>query len=166
MIDKPYDKSSFKKAWPKFREFLLARGSAIYEPTNEYELARFLTQQGVGIVYMNGKEVITHWTNGAVEAFDAYRIGGAWQAVKRIKRGKKTMKNYAAIVKRDGLGCFYCMKELSPEEASIEHFIPIASGGGNHLSNKGLACYGCNKEAGHMSVKEKLELAISKRKSA
>jgi hypothetical protein len=50
--------------------------------------------------------------------------------------------------------------ELSFETATIEHVVAITSGGTNHLSNKALACEPHNRQAGHLSAREKFELAI------
>lgn len=35
----------------KLEAFLVAGGAAILEPTNEYEIARFRTSEGLGVIY-------------------------------------------------------------------------------------------------------------------
>ena len=132
-------------------------------PTNSYEIARFLTDSGIGIVYVNGSERITSWINGADTAWLAYKHNREWRAVEKVNRGKKTLQDYRAIVARDGNTCVYCGVALAADVATIEHIVPVSAGGPNHLSNKTLACRECNAEAGHMSVREKIELAIRKR---
>jgi 5-methylcytosine-specific restriction endonuclease McrA len=159
----PRNRKEFKKQWPSFQAWLLERGSAIFEPTNSYEVARFLTDVGIGIVYANGRDQITNWINNADVAYRAFATSQAWRAVERVNRGKKTQQDYKALVARDGNGCLYCAAALSIDVAMIEHIIPITAGGTNHLANKALACRGCNDEAGHLSVRQKIELAIAKR---
>lgn len=166
MTHLPNSKSAFKKRWPQFEKWLLERGSAILAPTNPYEIARFITNVGTGVVYVNGKDNITSWVNGAAEAYQAFLSNQPWRAVDRINRSKKTRRDYEALVARDGCGCMYCDVPLSLDEATIEHVVPITSGGTNHLANKALACDPHNKAAGHMSAREKLEFAIRIRTGA
>ncbi|MFA5394379.1 MAG: HNH endonuclease [Candidatus Ratteibacteria bacterium] len=55
------------------------------------------------------------------------------------------------IIKRDGLICCWCGCKLdlnakfsNDKYATIEHIIPKKWGGGNDISNLGLACRKCN----------------------
>lgn len=42
--------------------------------------------------------------------------------------------------------CFYCKKELSEHEISIDHKIPVSRGGTNKLSNLVICCRSCNSK--------------------
>lgn len=161
----PTEARDFKRMWPSFEAWLLANGSAVYAPTNEYELARFLTATGTGIVYCNARGSVSHWHGGAHEAMQAFVEGKAWRAVNRRARDKNFVRDYEALVKRDGDTCMYCWCSLTMETATIEHVVPVTSGGCNHLANKALACEPHNQEAGHLSAREKLEMAIRIRSS-
>lgn len=41
--------------------------------------------------------------------------------------------------------CIYCRKLLGYKEATIEHLLPLKSGGNNSVSNFGIACRECNR---------------------
>lgn len=159
----PTSASQFKKRWPKFQEWLLSHGSAILTPTNPYELARFVSNVGTAVIYVNAKGTVTSWVNGAKEAYLAYLSNGPWRAVDATVRNKKTKQIFEALAKRDGCGCMYCLTPLSIDTATIEHVCSTTHGGPNHLANKALACSPCNTKAGHLSVREKLEMAIKMR---
>lgn len=163
IIRKPDTISDFSKLWPRWKAFLQANGAEILTPTNQYEVARFTTLNGVGVVYINGAGRITSWVGGAEEAFEAFKSGQPWAAVHRVNRKSKKNLRYEALVERDGNGCFYCGKPLGVEEATVEHLIPIATGGTNHQGNLALACFLCNSAAGTLPVRAKLEMAIFKR---
>lgn len=51
-----------------------------------------------------------------------------------------------AVRARAGETCEYCRSQerFSPQAFSVEHIIPIASGGFDSLGNLALACQGCN----------------------
>jgi 5-methylcytosine-specific restriction endonuclease McrA len=44
--------------------------------------------------------------------------------------------------------CKYCGKELTLEEATVDHIIPLSKGGTNRWHNKVLACSPCNAKKG------------------
>lgn len=164
----PREPAAFEKRWPTFKAWLIGRGSEVLATTNPYEVARFTTPQGVGVVYRNGKEIITSWEGGADAAFKAFTSSdNGWRVTPKIKRpssnGDRRWRDAHSLAARDGWNCVFCGDVLDAETATIEHFLPVSMGGPNHLSNKGLACKPCNAEAGHMSVAEKVNLALSKR---
>ncbi len=45
--------------------------------------------------------------------------------------------------------CWWCHKQLSPEELTIDHLKPKSKGGSNSLENLRLACYPCNNSRGN-----------------
>ena len=63
---------------------------------------------------------------------------------------------------RDGDNCFFCRKPLAGD-LTVEHLVALAHGGPNHISNLVCAHAACNHEAGHLSVAEKVALALAKR---
>lgn len=62
-----------------------------------------------------------------------------------------------ALIRRDGPSCFYCGADTTEDDRSLEHLVPLAHGGPNHLSNLVLAHGRCNSDANHMSVMEKIK---------
>ena len=48
------------------------------------------------------------------------------------------------LIKRDGLNCHYCHKEMTLKEAQIDHVLARARGGSDAPTNLVLACARCN----------------------
>ena len=158
----------FKKKWPKFKEWLEAHGSEVLAPTNKYEVARFTTAEGIGVVYCNQHGRITKWVHGALDAWCAWENQKPYRAKpkpERISRGAIKRKILVtSIADRDGWNCVYCGIELDADTATLEHIVPIARGGFDGKPNLTLACEPCNKAVGHKSAREKIEYAIERRK--
>lgn len=55
---------------------------------------------------------------------------------------------------RDKGRCAYCGVEMLISDATIDHIIPVASGGTEDLDNLTLACETCNHNKGAMSAEE------------
>lgn len=53
--------------------------------------------------------------------------------------------------------CYYCGKELSFEESSIDHVVPRSKGGSNRDENLVLSCQPCNHDKGDMDQEEFLK---------
>ena len=47
--------ATMKRQIPAFKDWLREHGCEIQEPSNEFELARFNSAVGVGVVYLGGK---------------------------------------------------------------------------------------------------------------
>lgn len=142
----------------KFTKWLEARGVEILPVTNEYELLRFKGKQ-VGVIYKTGN------TSGefAHNALKAFKNNSKWDGAPiSTGRHKSYSKEKKAILLRDGTKCFYCGEELG-EDITIEHLIPLASGGSNSLSNMVLAHECCNQYVNTMPIYQKMEVAVSTR---
>jgi len=57
---------------------------------------------------------------------------------------------------RDGKECFFCGIEYPKDKLTIEHFVAVANGGNDHMSNLCLACPSCNKAVDKISVTKKV----------
>lgn len=71
------------------------------------------------------------------------------KALKRMKTTfscwpKKYHRYKTFLIKRDGLECHYCSKELTPKEAQIDHVLAKVRGGSDAPINLVLACPRCN----------------------
>ena len=144
-----------------FKGRLVELGGELLAPTNEYEVMRFKTKYGVGVVY-RGKRGET-WNPAAERAREHVntRQPGKLSPVKVVGR-RKNKATVDALIKRDGETCFFCGCDLG-DSITVEHLVPIAHGGPNHISNLFLAHYDCNNRAGHLSAPEKVKLAIELR---
>ncbi|NIA70743.1 HNH endonuclease [Pelagibius litoralis] len=168
MPDLPRTPKAFAKRWPAFKGWLQARGSEVRTPTNQYELARFTTPEGVGVVYRNGREVISAWKGGADDAFSAFLDAKPWRVGVKTKTPGKSKRDRRIndIMDRDGNACCYCGGLFAPrgefaspgKKMTIEHFVPRTNGGPDNLANSALAHQDCNNRAGNLSVAEKMRL--------
>ena len=157
--------AKLSKADAKFTAALVAAGGELLAPTNPYEIMRFKTRFGVGVVYENGRGVRT-WNSEAKQVRDhlASQKGGTLAPV--IVRGRRTGKGTVVrLMDRDGAACFFCGVALETD-VTIEHLVPVAHGGPNHISNLFLAHADCNQQAGHLSAPEKVAIAICARSSS
>ena len=50
------------------------------------------------------------------------------------------------VMKRDRFMCTYCGVSGNDAELEVDHIIPVALGGSNHMSNLTTACRKCNSE--------------------
>lgn len=151
------------KAISAFSAKLEAAGAEILGPTNPYEVLRFRTLFGVGVIY-RGKRGET-WNAEAVMAKEHLKnCRGRLAPV--VVRGRRTdAATVNRLLIRDGSNCFFCGAALEGD-ITVEHLVAIAHGGPNHISNLFLAHAECNRQAGHMSAPEKIARAIEQRCSA
>ena len=139
----------------KFESWIKQQGGEILPVTNEYELIRFKGSE-VGVIYKSGKTSNTYTIN----TISSFLRGKKWMG-KPIKTGRKTTykKEKIQLLKRDGDRCFYCNKRLL-DDITVEHLIPLSSGGKNSLSNMVLAHEKCNNKVSNKTIVEKVKLAI------
>jgi hypothetical protein len=142
----------------KFKKWLLTNGAEILPPTNQWEVVRFKGSE-VGVVYTSGKTSNMY----TAEAVSAYVRNKKWDG-RPINIGRKNdyKKEKVALLKRDGCKCFLCQEELG-DDITVEHLIPLVSGGKNLLSNMVLAHEKCNHELGVKPLNEKVNMVIEYR---
>lgn len=146
------------KAWA------VAGGAENQALTNPYELLRLRVRGGVAIVYRTERGKHT-WNDLArklrATMVEGGRLPDEFRLVKQVKnRPDKNNVTHRTLIERDGLGCFFCFGEVF-EGMTIEHLVPRAHGGPNHISNKFRACRDCNSNAGHLSAPEKIRIRES-----
>ena len=159
----PGSVQDFDKRRAVFEAWLLERGSAIKQITNPYEVIRFMGVDAECIVYRKASGTISHWANGAADAYRAFLDGSPWRATARGKRDSKKFNLVLSLARRDGWACVFCGKPTEIETVTVEHFVPITAGGTSHMANLSLAHKECNAAASHLSVREKVELAVRNR---
>ena len=140
----------------KFRAALVAAGSEMLAPTNPYELLRFRSSYGVGIVYRTkrGRET---WNTEAKQARAHIADSKGSLAPVVVQGRRKDAGTVNALLIRDGAQCFFCRQPLG-DDVTVEHLVAIAHGGPNHVSNLFLAHGECNRRAGHLSAPEKIAM--------
>ena len=66
-------------------------------------------------------------------------------------------KDIRALFIKQGNECVYCETKLTIDsDWNIDHIIPIAKGGENHIDNIQITCASCNKKKSTLSHKEYL----------
>lgn len=147
----------------EFKEWLLARGADIRPCTNEWELLRFWTHEGIGVIYFNAKGKLS-LTGVAGTAYQAFLHNKSWRALPRTKsKRQERWQQWSLLSERDGPFCVYCACELTYETYTLEHFLAKTAGGTNYYANLGLACEPCNRDLGHAPVAQKIQTAILRR---
>lgn len=141
-----------------FNDWLIARGAIVDAPTNEWEILRVRTCDGVFVAYRNkaGKET---WPEDLLDLREAFEAGRALALSPDLKSRKRSRHLIEALGERDGLKCWFCdLQWQNPENANItiEHLVPVCHGGPNHMSNLVLACQACNGAVGNMPVAKKV----------
>lgn len=140
-----------------FTARLTEAGAELLAPTNPYEVLRFRTSKGVGVIY-SGKRGET-WNAEAIAAREHLdgKLGSLAPVTVRGRRKDKA--TVGALMMRDGGDCFFCGGALDGD-VTVEHLVAVAHGGPNHVSNLFLAHAACNQAAGHMSAPEKVAIAL------
>jgi hypothetical protein len=151
------NRAQFEARREKFELWLAERGAEVLSPTNEWELLRFKTEKGTGIVYTNKRAELT-WMGPAAEAYLAHVGNKSWRAVPKEQRRRKSSVVCQALRDRDGDDCFFCHLPVAIEEESPEHLVSITHGGPDHIANMALAHRVCNHQAGHLSLMGKIRM--------
>jgi 5-methylcytosine-specific restriction endonuclease McrA len=71
--------------------------------------------------------------------------------------------NLDRVLFLQGGQCFFCAKMLSKAEASVEHLVPKAHGGNDHIDNLVACCTALNSFFGSMTPKEKIRAVLNQR---
>lgn len=148
---------------PGFVAWLAFNGAEIGIPTNGYEVVRYLAHaEGhrkpvTHIVYAKENGLLT-FMPGTREHYAQF-LGIDGSGALGGKMGASQRKNMrAAIVARDGKGCWFCGAATTPATESIEHLVPRSKGGPDTLANFVLAHKNCNVTAGDMDLGGKIAL--------
>ena len=63
-------------------------------------------------------------------------------------------ENRQRILRRDERRCRYCLRQLNPDNFSIDHIVPQAEGGDNTYRNLVAVCFECNSRKQSQSAQE------------
>ena len=67
------------------------------------------------------------------------------------------------LIYEQGGSCFFCGEALPQSEASVEHLVAVANGGGNAEENCVACCKALNALFGRKSLKEKLRIVLNQK---
>jgi hypothetical protein len=81
-------------------------------------------------------------------------IGLKWNGKNVKRRTTGFAKEY--IKKNRGIKCVYCECDITEDNATTDHIIPISKGGNNSQVNLMICCFDCNNERGNDEFKQYL----------
>lgn len=144
-------------ALSRFENYLREHGCEILPTSNEYELLRFRSALGVGVIY-TGKKGLSCNVPFVADAVQLFLADQQWQAGK-IPGTKSTTspKRKAALLARDGDLCWLCNLPLNGD-ITEEHLVSRAQRGKNTLDNIVLTHFKCNERLGHLALVDKIKL--------
>ena len=138
--------------------YLDAIGVNHIETTNSYEVARFVVNDEICVIY-EGKKGLSgnnKTSNKIIEAFLNKKLIN----IQDYKRKSLKDKFYDQLISRDGNKCFYTGIEMTREQATIEHLIPLSKGGKNNLDNLVLCLKQENNKLANLPLVEKIKYKI------
>ncbi len=138
--------------------YLDAIGVNHIETTNSYEVARFVVNDEICVIY-EGKKGLSgnnKTSNKIIEAFLNKKLIN----IQDYKRKSLKDKFYDQLISRDGNKCFYTGIEMTREQATIEHLIPLSKGGKNNLDNLVLCLKEENNKLANLPLVEKIKYKI------
>lgn len=136
----------------RFVTFLREAGAEILEATNQYEIVRFRTINGVSVLY-EGRRGYS-FSGEAKEAWEKFGNKSIWFI--RPRKENQYIETKQKLLERDGSRCFFCGIGVDPMDITVEHLLPIADGGNNNMKNLCLSCQACNTAVGNMAIVDKI----------
>lgn len=148
----------------KFKRFLNKSGAILLDPTNEWEVVRFKTDdETISVMYGNSKGRPPKFTGYAREAYNAFVGNYTWKAVNRTRQ--QLTKRKASLAARDGRRCFACLKSFELDKLTIEHILSFSHGGTDNENNLCLLDKEHNELLGNLPITEKIEIIIKLRET-
>ncbi len=80
-----------------------------------------------------------------------------------VRRPPMPTKPIERLLFAQGGLCFFCQQKLTPADASVEHLVATANGGGNGDENTVACCKALNTLLGRISLKEKLRVVLNQK---
>lgn len=75
----------------------------------------------------------------------------------------KPIKQLGHLMYLQGGDCFFCGQPIPPGEASVEHLVAVANGGGNGDGNCVACCRTLNSLLGSRPLKDKLKVVLNQK---
>mgnify|MGYP002623078043 CR=1 FL=1 len=150
-----------------FKKWLQKRYAVLQEPRSDDEVLRFATTKGDGVVHRTneGRMLPNAIAAKAIRAFTAHNSWSSGfspfpqQGKRLVRKADNRRRLVRAIAERDGgMRCGYCGRELTVEESTLEHVLPLSKGGVDSMDNLILSCRRCNLLCGDYPIAKKLQL--------
>lgn len=148
-----------KNLFKSLRVYLDYLGVNHVETTNSYEVARFIVNEETCVIYegKKGYSGNNQAANKIIQSFLSKKLIN----LQETKRRTLKERFYEELLTRDGNKCFYTGKEMTVEESSIEHLIPLSKGGKNNLDNLVLCLKEENAKLANLPLVEKIKYKIN-----
>ncbi len=72
-------------------------------------------------------------------------IGVQFDSIKKLKKSNKNRWRRAVLLQRDPY-CYYCGCELTLDDSTLDHALPLSKGGTTEWYNLVLSCWQCNQD--------------------
>lgn len=139
------------------KNFIVTVGGTLKKETNEYEVARFIFKGETGIIY-EGKKGISFNKPIAKQVYFNFENKIFAHLGEKKKRQVKYKAEKEALLLKNGKKCFYTLEEMSDDEISLEHLIPLGKGGTNNIDNMVLCKRSVNMDLGNKDILEKFKV--------
>jgi hypothetical protein len=131
-------------------------------PTNQWEVVRFRAKGAVHIVYRRANGQVSIKDAVTAEALEAWQRGAGWNPGLTKKARTNLQRTKAALLHRDGDLCWFCGEPMG-DDITVEHLVARGKGGPDHQDNLVLGHDRCNKAAGNLPLKEKIDIHVRAR---
>lgn len=138
-----------------FMDYLEVQGCEILPVTNSYECVRFKAGTETCVIYEKKDGRISFNSPYTTEIFNAFVNNRGFTKKNPVRANTKRLKR--SILERDGNKCFYSGKEMTEEEMTLEHLVPLSKGGRNNLHNLVLCTKEENAKMGDKMLVEKIK---------
>lgn len=151
----PYSLRNFKDM-DKFISWLTTLGGTVVTSTNQFEVIRVKGENNKTLVLYQNKNGTLNWPDELHKAYNCFKNKQDWNSLIKVTKRKGTASIKKFLLKNHGDKCFYCLKKMPDSDITLEHLLSKADGGSNNLKNCVLTHEKCNREAGRVSVYEKV----------
>jgi hypothetical protein len=148
---------------PIIHDWLKGMGAEVLVPTNEWEVLRWRAFGVTHVIYRKQNGSLT-FGGDSLKAINAYLHGHAYKGGEKTKPlrvlAKDRLVHIRTVRARDGDRCFWCGLYVTPADATVDHLVPLANKGPNHIGNYVLMHRQCNNDCGHLSAAEKIKAHV------
>ena len=138
-----------------FIDYLEVQGCEVLPVTNSYESVRFKAGSETCVIYEKKDGRISFGSKYATDIFNAFINNRGF--IKKNPSRNNTKRLKRSIIQRDGNRCFYTGVEMTEEEMTLEHLVPISKGGVNNLHNLVLCTKESNAKMGDKLLVDKIK---------
>ena len=148
------------------KDYLDKIGANLVENSNNsYEVARFVVNDEICVIYQDKKGAFSGNNAIANKVITSFHEKKLINIQEEKRKPNLKSKFYKKLLERDGNLCFYSCKELTEENSSIEHLIPLSKGGKNNLDNLVLCLKEENQKMANSTLISKIKYKINNDKS-